>query len=70
MDNRFWKEANENGDVCIGHQHQVAAYINVNNDIVIRQEDPMDDDDSIIVINRCNLQDFINSLIALVDVSK
>lgn len=67
MDNKFWFESEESGDTCIQHQERISVYLNGNGDIVIRQEDPMNDEDDMVCVNRQNVKALI---VALKDILK
>ena len=47
-----WYSADNKDDIVVPSVQAIAVYMNGNADIVIRQQDPMGDEDSIIVIPR------------------
>lgn len=62
MDNKFWLEAEQNGDVCVGSQDRISVYLNGTGDIVIRQENPMEDGDGMVIVNPNNVKALIAAI--------
>lgn len=62
MDNKFWLEAEQSGEVCVGQQDRISAYVNGSGDIVIRQENPMEEGDSLVIVNPNNVKALISAL--------
>lgn len=48
--------------VVVERVDAIAVYQNPNGEVVIRQQDPMDDDDSVIVVPKSRLNDLILAL--------
>ena len=65
-----WNDADK-GDVVVGHQGQIACYLNGDRDLVVRQErDWWRQDDAWIVIRPENVRQLVRAMLALIEPEK
>jgi hypothetical protein len=57
-----WHGEDEKEDIIIPRVDAIAVYTNSNGDVVIRQQDSMGDEDSIVIIPRLHVQTVIAAI--------
>jgi len=57
-----WYGPDASADIVVKSVQAIAVYTNTSGDIVIRQQDPLNDDDSVIVIPRSSVSALVKAL--------